>query len=348
MINKIEKLEIMIKENINNKQTVKRNINNKLNDKIYNDLSIIKHDIDKLNQDLPMNNQLINIIIDKDKKIKEITDSIDIADNNKNENVNIDKVDIKIQPSLILNGITILSRLEDNYINATQLCQAGNKKFFDWYRLNTTKELIMELESEAGIPASLLIDSKKGNSNSFNQGTWIHPDLAIQLAQWVSPNFALQVSRWIRILFSNNNNELQNTLLLQDIEMKDKKIKLLQDSYLKKHKRVDYPEKNVIYILTTIDNKKNRIYIIGKAKELKKRLSTYNKTSEHEVVNYKECKSEEVMSTIENMILTKLMSYREKANRDRFVLPLEKDINFFISIVDECIKFFLKEIILNI
>ena len=46
------------------------------------------------------------------------------------------------------------------------------------------------------------------------------------------------------------------------------------------------------------------------------------------------------MSTIENMILTKLMSYREKANRDRFVLPLEKDINFFISIVDECIKFF--------
>ena len=55
---------------------------------------------------------------------------------------------------------------------------------------------------------------------------------------------------------------------------------------------------------------------------------------------YKECKNEEFINTIEIMILTKLMSYREKANRDRFVLPLEKDINFFINIVNECINFF--------
>ena len=37
-------------------------------------------------------------------------------------------------------------------------------------------------------------------------------------------------------------------------------------------------------MLTTEDNKKKRIYIIGKATNLTQRLSSYNKTAEHEVV----------------------------------------------------------------
>ena len=47
-----------------------------------------------------------------------------------------------------------MSRSEDYYINATQLCQAGSKLFKDWFRLHTTKELINVL--------SQLIESKKG------------------------------------------------------------------------------------------------------------------------------------------------------------------------------------------
>jgi hypothetical protein len=234
--------------------------------KICNDLSIIKNDINKLNKDLPVNNQLINMILEKDKKLQELL-------NNDNEIINKEII-VNIQSSLVLNDINILSRLEDNYINATQLCQAGNKKFVDWYYLNTTKELINELESYSGIPTSQLIE---GNSSNFEQETWIHPDLAIQLAQWISPNFALQVSKWIRLLCLNRKVEINKNLI---DDMKDKKIKLLEDTYLKKHKRIDYP-KNVIYILTTEENKKNRIYIIGKTVNLKNRLSVYNKTTEH-------------------------------------------------------------------
>ena len=122
--------------------------------------------------------------------------------------------------------------------------------------------------------------------------------------------------------------------------MKDNKIKLLEDLCVKKQQRKDYPEKNVIYILTTEDNKKKRIYIIGKAQELKNRLSTYNKTSEHEVIYYKECKSKEVMNTVEQMVINKLQDYKEKANRDRFILPIEKDITFFTDIIDKSINFF--------
>jgi len=67
-------------------------------------------------------------------------------------------------------------------------------------------------------------------------------------------------------------------------------------------------------MLTTKENKKDRIYIIGKAIILKDRLSGYNKTAEHEVVYYKQCNHKSLI-TIENLILKKLDKYREKAKR---------------------------------
>ena len=90
---------------------------------------------------------------------------------------------------------------------------------------------------------------------------WIHPDLAIQLAQWISPPFALQVSKWIRTLFTDGKVEVTKKLL-------ENKIKLLQDTYVKKQRRTDYPCKNVIYILTTEEGKYKRNYIITLMKKL--------------------------------------------------------------------------------
>jgi len=45
------------------------------------------------------------------------------------------------------------------------------------------------------------------------------------------------------------------------------------------------------------------------------------------------------MDTAETMVLTKLRSHREKANRDRFILPDDKDDSFFTRTIDECIRF---------
>ncbi len=33
-----------------------------------------------------------------------------------------------------------------------------------------------------------------------------------------------------------------------------------------------------------------------------------------------------------------LDKYREKANRDRFILPVDKDISYFIDIIDKCVN----------
>ena len=79
---------------------------------------------------------------------------------------------------------------------------------------------------------------------------------------------------------------------------------------------------------------------MGKAKNLKNRLSTYNKTCDHQVIYYKKCINEETLTLVESMILNKLKQYQEKANRDRFILPIENDISLFTNIVENCIHFY--------
>ena len=266
------------------------------------------------------------------EKIDDAIDTIDV----------IDKEEVFSVSTVTLNNVVITSRHPDHYVNATELCQEGGKKFNDWNRLDTTKDLINQLESDTGITAPLLVESKRGQTSKFKQGSWIHPDLAIQLAQWISPSFALQVSRWVRSLFDRGTIEI-DIALLKDQEkqllMKKQRIKQLEDICLDKHRRIEYPEKNVIYMLTTDDHIKRRTYIIGKAKNLTSRLGTYNKTCDHKVVYYRECKNEEDMTIIENLVLSKLKDYREQANRDRFILPEDKEVSFFISTIDECINF---------
>jgi hypothetical protein len=45
------------------------------------------------------------------------------------------------------------------------------------------------------------------------------------------------------------------------------------------------------------------------------------------------------MALAENIILDKLKPYQEKANRDRFILPIDKEINLFTDIFDETVSF---------
>jgi hypothetical protein len=43
------------------------------------------------------------------------------------------------------------------------------------------------------------------------------------------------------------------------------------------------------------------------------------------------------MDSAEIMVLNKLKNYRECANRDRFILPIEKEIEFFTNIIDKSV-----------
>ena len=248
----------------------------------------------------------------------------------------------ELQPLNVGEGYTIEHRDEDGYINVTDLCKAGGKKFNDWYRLKKTKAFLKVLKSRAGIPATKLIQINQ-HGDSKNQQTWVHPQVAINIAQWISPQFDVKVSEWVYEIMMTGKVDITQTKSYRQLQQENKekqlRIKLLERRYLKKAPREQIKEKNVVYILTTKLLKKERRYILGKAIDLTNRLSTYNKTDEHQIVYYQACPDAEKMGLVEMMIFSKLDDYRECANRERFILPDDKEISFFIDKVKECVKF---------
>ena len=105
-------------------------------------------------------------------------------------------------------GEVIYQRIQDGYVNATAMCKASNKKFNNWFRLPATKEFLNELSSEIGIPVTHIRATEESRGLQAiifkiqggvpeMQGTWVHPQVAINLGQWLSPKFAVRVSKWI-------------------------------------------------------------------------------------------------------------------------------------------------------
>jgi len=116
------------------------------------------------------------------------------------------------------NGAIIEQRPKDGFINGTAMCESCGKDTRDWFRNEPTLELFSELAAQEGI-----VSNRSNNPNSSaarlsaakyakrfpglvlvargapenGGGTWLHPKLAIALAQWCSPVFALQVSDWV-------------------------------------------------------------------------------------------------------------------------------------------------------
>lgn len=90
----------------------------------------------------------------------------------------------------------IEQRAKDGYINATTMCQAAGRNWADYSRLNATQAFLPELSADMGIPISDLVQSVRGGP-PHRQGTWVHPQVAINLAQWLSPRFAVLVSKWV-------------------------------------------------------------------------------------------------------------------------------------------------------
>ena len=118
-----------------------------------------------------------------------------------------------------VNGVAVEQRSDNGFINGTTMCTAHDKRLLPWLRTQDTLELFCDLANDLGLEIKCadlrildvsrlsatkyaqmfpaLIFTKQG-SPAVGGGSWLHPDLAIQLAQWCNKRFAIQVSRWIR------------------------------------------------------------------------------------------------------------------------------------------------------
>lgn len=94
-------------------------------------------------------------------------------------------------------GHDIRVRTSDGYINATDMCKVSNKKFNDYSRYMEHKAFIKELSRSTGYPVDLLVHTIRDGPND-KRGTWVHPRVAIHLAQWISASFAVKVTDWVK------------------------------------------------------------------------------------------------------------------------------------------------------
>lgn len=90
-------------------------------------------------------------------------------------------------------GKLIHQRASDGYINATAMCAAAKKQMGHYLANAGTKEFLKELSDDTH---AVLVNTIQGGLPEL-QGTWVHPQVAIHLAQWLSPKFAVQVSKWV-------------------------------------------------------------------------------------------------------------------------------------------------------
>ena len=187
------------------------------------------------------------------------------------------------------------ARKEDGYINAGKLCAMCDKKFYNWFDNRHAQEFLKELEllfKESGIDKPLYTIGRKEN----RRGTFVHPLVAINIAQWASTKFEVRVVSWIYELFLTGSVDINTThtistldnIRVQQLELENTKlqeylIKREQEYYNLevKHERLrdkktrhKFQTGNCFYILRDIDCK-YEVYKFGQTNNFTNRLSTY-------------------------------------------------------------------------
>lgn len=78
------------------------------------------------------------------------------------------------------------------------MCKANGKLWNDFWRTDRCSQYLEALSGVTGNPVTGhdgLVQSRQGGAD---QGTWVHPDVATELARWISPSFSVFVNQWFR------------------------------------------------------------------------------------------------------------------------------------------------------
>jgi hypothetical protein len=109
-------------------------------------------------------------------------------------------------------------RLSDGYLNATKMCQSAmrvegvEKRFADFNRLHGTSNYISTLATRLGLlPTRLVEMGANGNA------TFVHPTLAIRLAQWCSPYFAVEITELVFRYMSGQMTTGESSAAAQEV-----------------------------------------------------------------------------------------------------------------------------------
>ncbi len=92
------------------------------------------------------------------------------------------------------NDTPISRRTSDGYVNATAMCKANAKRWKDYHESDRCQTYLVALRSVAGNSGHALIESRSGGAGGG--GSWVHPQVAVDLARWISAPFAVWMDGW--------------------------------------------------------------------------------------------------------------------------------------------------------
>lgn len=115
-----------------------------------------------------------------------------------------------IQRELVTDtGLVPVSLRPDGWINITHIAKAAGKLVGGWTRLQDTQEYLEALALDMQISISKLLITVQGRGDAVEQGTWAHPEVAIDFAAWCHKKFKIQVNRWINELRTTGHVDLR-------------------------------------------------------------------------------------------------------------------------------------------
>lgn len=131
-------------------------------------------------------------------------------------------------------------------VNATQMAKPFGKRPAKWLELPSTKDFLSSLCEVRKSDITHLVTTAKGNSSSFQQGTWFHEDVALEFARWLSPQFAIWCNDRIKELMRYGMTATTQTIdsILADPENAIKLLTALKDE---RKKVSDLEKRNKAY-----------------------------------------------------------------------------------------------------
>ena len=111
-------------------------------------------------------------------------------------------------------GNIAVSFRADGYLNATAIAAHFGKQPRDYLKTEQTQQYIAALAENLSVKTKILtkenqiVSVKRGGDE---QGTWLHPTLAIHFARWLDPKFAVWCDEQIEQLLSGSQPKLAQT-----------------------------------------------------------------------------------------------------------------------------------------
>lgn len=138
---------------------------------------------------------------------------------------------LKEDQTLICNEAKIAYRSSDGFVRVTEMCKVFRTDISQWKRLKGTAAFLDQLAASLQKHRNELIVYESGSNEQ--RSTWVHPQVAIEVARWLSPELQVRITKWVYELTSTGKVELGKEKTSAEIDTVWKqKISILEDEII--------------------------------------------------------------------------------------------------------------------